>query len=112
MTVSLVEILVPVAFLALVFLITYFALKYNYQLKKAILEKGGTVELNKRKFPFLEIGLTVFGIGFGLVVSAMLQSLNIPNNSKELLVGACILLFGGAGLVSAFFIRKNLDEKK
>lgn len=85
---------------------------FNYQIKKAILDKGGNIELAKNKFPFLEIGLTILGIGLGLAISVFPQSSNLPEDSKGLLIGACILLFGGAGLVSAFFIRKRLDEKK
>ena len=107
-----VEILVPIAFFALTAFVVYFSVKYNYRIKKAILDKGGNLERTKKKFPFLEIGLTALGIGLGLAVSVFPQSSNLPEDSKDLLIGACILLFGGGGLVSAFFIRKKLDEKK
>ena len=109
---SLVEIFIPIAFFAAIVLIVYFTSKYNYQIKKAILDKGGNIELAKKRFPFLEIGLTILGIGLGLAISVIPQSSNLSEDSKDLLIGACILLFGGAGLVSAFFIRKRLDEKK
>lgn len=108
----LVEILVPLAFFALIVLVVFFTTKYNYKIKKAILEKGGNIELVKRKFPFLEIGLTILGIGLGLAVAVIPQSLNLPEDSKGLLIGACVLLFGGGGLVSAFFLRKKVDEKR
>ncbi len=109
---SLVEIFVPVSFFALIVLVVYFTTKYNYQIKKAIIDKGGDIEIAKKKFPFLEIGLTILGVGLGLAISVIPQSSNLSEDSKDLLIGACILLFGGAGLVSAFFIRKKLDEKK
>lgn len=107
-----VEIFVPIAFFALVVLVVYFVSKFNYQTKKAILDKGGNIELTRKRFPFLEIGLTILGVGLGLGMSVIPQSSNLPEDSKDLLIGACILLFGGGGLVSAFFIRKRLDEKK
>jgi hypothetical protein len=109
---SLVEIFVPIAFFALIVLVVYFTSKFNYQTKKAILDKGGNIELAKKKFPFLEIGLTVLGVGLGLAISVIPQASNLPEDSKDLLIGACVLFFGGGGLVSAFYIRKRLDEKK
>jgi hypothetical protein len=103
-------VLITIAFFALIALVVYFATKYNYQVKKAILDKGGTIE--KRKFPFLESGITTIGLGLGLAMSVLPQSSQLSGDSKDLLTGACILLFGGGGLVSAFFIRKKIDEKK
>jgi len=105
-------IFVPIAFFALIVLVVFFIAKYNYQIKKAILDKGGSIELTKKRFPFLEIGVTILGIGLGLGFSVIPQSSNLPEGSKGLLIGACILLFGGLGLVSAFFIRRRLDENK
>jgi hypothetical protein len=102
--------LIPFAFFALIGLVVYFTSKFNYQIKKAILDKGGNIELRKKKFPFLEIGLTFFGVGLGLAFSVIPQTSFLPEDSKELLIGACILLFGGSGLISAFFIRRRLDE--
>ncbi|MEZ5045729.1 MAG: hypothetical protein R2831_01925 [Chitinophagaceae bacterium] len=112
MTAPISETLVPIAFFSLVVLVVYFTSRYNYLIKKAILDQGGNLELSKTKFPFLEIGLTILGIGLGMGISVIPQSLNLPEDSKGLLIGACILFFGGLGLVSAFFIRKKLDEKK
>lgn len=108
----LVETLVPLAFFASIVLVVYFTSKYNYQIKKEILEKGGDIKLAKKKFPFLEIGLIILGIGLGLAASVFPQSSDLPEDSKGLLVGACVLLFGGGGLVSAYLIRRNLDGKK
>jgi len=111
MNTELAGILITIAFFALIVLVVYFVTKYNYQVKKAILDKGGNIELAKRNFPFLEIGLTIIGVGLGLAISVIPQSSNLHGDSKDLLIGACILFFGGVGLVSAFFIRKKIDEK-
>jgi Ca2+/Na+ antiporter len=107
-----VEMFIPVAFCAMIVLVVYFTTKYNYQTKKAIIDKGVNIELKKKKFPFLEIGLTAIGIGLGLAIAAFPLSSNLSKEIKELLIGAFTLLFGGVGLVSAFFIRIRLEEKK
>jgi hypothetical protein len=107
-----INVLVPISFFLLIGLVIYFTSKFNYQIKKAIIDKGGDIELAKRKFPFLEIGLTILGIGVGLAVAVIPQSSSLAEESKGLLIGASILLFGGLGLVSAFFLRRRLNEKK
>ncbi len=109
---ELVEILIPIAFFSAVAVVICFITVYNYRTKKEILEKGGNIELPRKRFPLLEIGLAILGIGLGLVASSIVKASNLPAESKDLLIGACILLFGGGGLISAFFIRRNLDEKK
>jgi hypothetical protein len=108
---NLAEIFVPVSFFALIGLIVYFTLKYNYQIKQTILEKGGSIEVTRKKFPLLEIGLTIIGLGLGLGVSVIPQSTNLPDDSKGLLIGACILLFGGLGMVSAIIIRSRIEKQ-
>jgi len=108
---ELVEIFVPIAFFAMLVLIVYFTARYNHQTKMAILEKGGNLDMTKKRFPFLEIGLTLLGVGLGLIISLILQSFNIAEGSKDMLTGACILIFGGAGLISAFFIRRKLEKQ-
>lgn len=107
---DLVSILVPISFFALIAIVVFFTLKYNYQIKKALIEKGEKLDLPKRKFPFLELGFSVLGIGLGLAVSVITQSFNLSDDSKDLLLGACVLFFGGLGLVSALLIRKRIEK--
>lgn len=102
--------LVPITFFVLIVLVVFFTSKYSYQTKKAIIEKGGNIEFPKKKFPFLEIGLTALGIGLGLAFSVIPASVNISEDAKGLLTGAFILIFGGLGLVSAFYIRRKLEK--
>jgi hypothetical protein len=108
---NLAEIFVPISFFALIGLILYFTMRYNYQIKKTILEKGGSIEVAKKRFPLLEIGLSLIGLGLGLAVSVIPQSTNLPKDSKGLLTAACILLFGGLGLISAFIIRRKIEKQ-
>lgn len=105
------EIIIPVAFFAMVFLIVYFTSKYNYKLKQAIIEKGGNVELTRKKFPLIELGAVILGIGLGLGLAIIPQSMSISEDTKDLFTGALVLIFGGAGLVSAFFIRRKIENK-
>ena len=107
----LVNTLVPIAFFTLVFLIVYVTSKFDLQVKKAILEKGGHIEYAKRRFPFLELGCTVLGLGLGLGLSVMPQSSDLPEEARGLLTAACILACSGAGLITAFFIRRRIDKK-
>jgi hypothetical protein len=107
-----VEMFVPIAFFAMIVLLVYFTSKYNYQTKKALLEKGVNIELTKRRFPFLEIGFTAIGIGLGLALAVFPLASNLSEESKGLLIAAFTTLFGGVGLVTAFLIRRRLDEKK
>ena len=106
------DFIIPIAFFALIVLVVYFTTKYNYKTKMAILEKGGKIETTKKRFPFLEVGLSLLGIGLGLAISVIPQSSGLPESSKDLLVGAFVLLFGGIGLVSAFFIRMRIEKQQ
>jgi len=106
------ETLVPIAVFAMIVLIVYFIGKFRYQTNKAILEKGGNIELSKKKFPLIEIGLTVIGIGVGLGLSVFAQASNLTEDTKGLLIGACITFFGGLGLVSAYLIRKKIEKEQ
>lgn len=105
------EVLIPVAFFTMITLVVYFTARFNYLTKKEVLEKGGDVEMAKRRFPFFELGITVIGIGVGLIFAVIPQSMNLPENIQGLFTGASILIFGGAGIVTSFFIRKKIDAK-
>jgi len=112
MNIDLVGLFVPLSFFALIVLVVFFTSKYNYQTKKAILEHGGNIETKKKKFPVWEIGLTTIGLGVGLAVSVLPQMSDLPEEPKGLLVTACILLFGGLGLISSIFIKKRFEKKE
>jgi hypothetical protein len=64
----------------------------------------------------------MIGIGLGLLVAFFICCAAFPNYSKEgawnverqasLVYGACVLFFGGAGLLSAFLIEMNIHRKE
>jgi len=109
---KLVEILVPVAFFATIVLIVFFTVKYSHKTKMAILEKGGSLDTTKKKLPFLEIGSILLGIGLGLGIALILQFFDFAPERNLQLSSACALLFGGAGLVSAFIIRRKIEKQQ
>ncbi len=109
---EIIDSIVPLALFTLIVLVVYFPAKFNYQIKKSIIEKGGNIQLPQKTFPFLEIGLTLLGIGMGLGFAVIPQQSGLDGDAKDLMTAACILLFGGIGLISSFFIRRKLDAKK
>jgi len=106
------KILIPIALFATIGFIVFYTLKYNYETKKAILERGGDAVLSRKKFPFFELGMLMLGVGVGLGLAAIPVSMDIPDDTKGLLVSAFIISTGGAGLISGFFIRRRLHERK
>ena len=107
---NLYAVILPVVFLIFIVLIVYFTSKFKYQTNKAILEKGGSIESSKFKFPYLETGLTALGIGIGLGLAAIFNHLFPVQDTKDMMTGSFVMLFGGLGLVLAFFIRKKLEK--
>lgn len=100
-----------------------------------LIEKMGEIEAMP-KFPLprlhgnlsfsssaLKIGCLMLGMGMGLLVGYLICYLTIPSylNSKNfydyheiisLIYGACVLGFGGAGLVAAFITELKLNRKQ
>ena len=111
MNIDIVGILVPISLFAMIGLIVYFVSKFSYQTKKAILDKGGNAEDFKKKYRLLDFGLLIVGFGIGLSLAVIPQTSNLAEEAKDLLVGACIFIFGGLGLLTAFFIRRKIDKK-
>ncbi|WP_282079094.1 DUF6249 domain-containing protein [Aquimarina algiphila] len=84
--------------------------KYNYLIKKAMIEKGLVPEQSQSKFKYIDIGCIVFGLGIGLLFSSIFTSMDLTEDTTDLLVWGTILIFGSAGLVAAHFIRKRLER--
>lgn len=64
----------------------------------------------------IRIGLLLIGVGFGIAVTSFIDiSLTIPNDYRykhalDVLYPASAALFGGIGLVAAYFIEKKYDK--
>lgn len=106
----LVGMLVPISGFSMIVLIVYFVSKYKSQTRLAIIEKGGNIEFPKKKMRYLEIGFAIIGFGIGLAIAAFTSTIPMPEESMILSNFAFPLIFGGLGLVSAYFIRRKLEK--
>lgn len=84
------------------------------------------VNYSRSRFTFgsLKGGLLMIGIGLGLLVAFFICCAAFPNytigkegawnveRQASLVYGACVLFFGGAGLLSAFLIEMNIHRKE
>ena len=80
--------------------------------------------LGNFSFSSLKIGCLLTGMGFGLLLGYLICYGTIPNypaagfdnwTSREtisLIYGACVLGFGGLGLIAAFITELKLNKKK
>lgn len=106
----LIEAMIPMAFFAMIVLVIYFTSKYNYELKKQVIESGKEIDFPKRKWPILEFAFTLIGIGIGLLVSLIPHTMELKEQLIVLLTFSSVLVFGGAGLTTAYFVRRKLDK--
>ena len=90
--------------------IVFIIAKYNYLIKKEMIDKGVYMERVNSKFKYLDIGCIVFGLGLGLFVSSIFTTMTITEDTMDLLIWGTILVFGAGGLVLAHFIRKRLEK--
>lgn len=79
---------------------------------------------NRSSFSALKGGFLMAGIGLGLLTGFAISASVIPNYvvqdnpnwaSQEMvgiIYGSCVLLFGGAGLLTAFLIEMKINKKK
>ena len=95
-----------IALLLMVFIIA----RYTYLIKKEMIKQGIYLQNRAVKYKYLDIGCIVFGLGIGLLASSIFTSLNLTEDTTDLLVWGTILIFGAAGLVGAHFIRKKLEN--
>lgn len=94
-------------------------------LEHPILPKLSTSQfLSNSSFSALKLGCLLTGMGLGLFLGYLLCLTTIPNypidgfdnrvtrETISLIYGACVLGFGGVGLIIAFFIELKLNKKK
>lgn len=79
---------------------------------------------NRSSFSALKGGMLMAGIGLGLLTGFAISASLVPNyvvqdnlnwDSQQMIgiiYGACVLLFGGVGLLAAFLIEMKINKKK
>ncbi|MCS2204457.1 DUF6249 domain-containing protein [Bacteroides thetaiotaomicron] len=79
---------------------------------------------SRSRFTFgsLKSGLLMLGIGLGLLVAYFICVNSVPGyttsqnwkvaDRASVVYGACVLLFGGAGLLTAFLIEMKIQKKE
>lgn len=79
---------------------------------------------NRSSFSALKGGMLMAGIGLGLLTGFAISASFVPNyvvqdnlnwDSQQMIgiiYGACVLLFGGVGLLAAFLIEMKINKKK
>jgi len=87
--------------------IVYIIARYNYLIKKAMIEKGLTSQETSKKMQYLDIGCIILSLGLGLIVSTIFTSMELTEDTADLLIWGTILVFGAIGLLVAHWLRKR-----
>ncbi|HAQ18903.1 MAG TPA: hypothetical protein DCR40_06660 [Prolixibacteraceae bacterium] len=109
-----VEILIPLAFFALVFGSIYIFVTTRNKERLALIEKGASPELFKSKpdansnFSSFKLGLFLVGISLGILCGYFLAE---GGMEEEPAYFSMIFLFGGIALVTSYFLLKKNQGK-
>ena len=107
---SLVEALIPLAFMAAVVLSLFFYFKTRNQERMAMIEKGFELQEKRTKtYLTLKTGIFFIGIALGLFFGYLLK--NNTEVDEVISYFVMVLLFGGISLVANHFITLKLDKK-
>ena len=87
--------------------IVYIIARYNYLIKKAMIEKGLTNHETSKKMKYLDIGCIILSLGLGLIVSTIFTSMELNEDTTDLFIWGTILVFGAFGLLIAHWLRKR-----
>jgi Na+/H+-dicarboxylate symporter len=109
-------IIVPIVFFALVFGIVYIALSARNKERMALIEKGADASIfysgkkarGSGKW-VLTLGIVIVGIALGVLVGYFLENGGMKD---DVAYPASIFLFGGAGMIAAYFIGKKINGNK
>lgn len=92
-------------------LVVYILARYNYLIKKVIAENGGSPGAGKRRFSYMDVGCIVLSLGIGLGVSSIFTTMDLAEDTMDLLIYSTILVCGGLGLMLAHFIRRKFGNE-
>ena len=108
------EIFIPLIIFAAIFGIVFVVVSARNRERMAMIEK----DMNPKDFitprthnsySTLKWGLLLVGVGFGLFIGSLLETYTAIQEEPAYFASA--LFFGGLGLVVAFLITKNAEQK-
>ncbi len=82
-------------------LIVYFIARYTYLIKRMLAEKGMLEKRSESRISKVDVAYVTAGIGIGLMISAGISTLDLPENTLDLLAWGVVLISGAVGLVAA-----------
>lgn len=86
--------------------IVYIIAKYTWLIKKMMLEKGIKPQPLLQNVNILDVGIILFFLGLGVLLCAFYPSLNLDEDTTDLLVWGTILIAGSLGPLSIHLLRK------
>ena len=104
------EALIFIVLIGALFLIFFIIARYTYLIRMEMIKQGIYLDNRSVKNKYLDVGCIAFGLGIGLLVSSIFTSMELTEDTTDLLVWGTILIFAAAGLITAHFIRKRLEE--
>jgi hypothetical protein len=106
------ELLVPIAFFAMVFGIVYLAIRRKE--RRQLIEKGMDASLLEPKhttnYSSLKWGMLFVGIGVGILLGKIIAAYSCMG--EEASVFSMICLFGGLALVIYHFMERHIADKE
>ncbi|MFH6605081.1 DUF6249 domain-containing protein [Maribacter algicola] len=87
--------------------VVYIVARYNYLVKKAMIEKGLANPNTPNKMQYLDIGCITLSLGLGLMASTIFTTMELTEDTADLLIWGTILIFGAIGLLVAHWLRKR-----
>ena len=82
-------------------LIVYFIARYTYLIKRMLAEKGMLDPENRNRISKMDVAGMIIGVGIGLLISTPLSTLELGEDTLDLLIWGVILICGAAGLIVA-----------
>jgi len=90
--------------------IVYIIAKYNYLIRKMMIEKGMEAPNMFRKSRLIDFACISFFLGIGVLVSAFYTNLPFEEDTMDLLIWGTFLVVGSFGPALAYVIRKKSGE--
>ena len=97
-------------FFATLTLAVFFVARYQYRVKRMIVEQGGDPYASRSRTRYLEYAAIVAGVALGIVVAALVSESGLAQSLREYLGFGAVLLGAAAGLVGAHYIKGRLGE--